>query len=109
LYGGYNTGLAQESVYPNQGVLGEGLSVTLKGTGFDENTRVSTLDVGNKSVNTAGSANGITVVGDTAYVVDGNNGFQIIDISSFMMLEKMTLMPAWNRLKYPKSFNLKTV
>ena len=67
--------LKLESVYPNQGVLGQDLAVTLKGTGFDENARVSmTLDVGNikfiiGSIQTFGQANGVTLVGNTAYVV----------------------------------------
>jgi hypothetical protein len=79
--------LTLESVYPNQGVLGQDLAVTLKGKGFDENTRVSmTLDVGNKkailgSVDTPGYARGVTVVGSTAYVADGS-GLQVIDISN---------------------------
>jgi hypothetical protein len=80
--------LTLESVYPNQGVLGQDLSVTLKGTGFDENTRVSmTLDVGNKkaiigSVETPGNACAVTVAGNTAYVADGSGGLQVIDISN---------------------------
>jgi hypothetical protein len=79
--------LTLESVYPNQGVLGQDLAVTLKGTGFDENTRVSmTLDVVNKkaiigSVDTPGIAMGVTVVGSTAYVADGSS-LQVINISS---------------------------
>ncbi|GEM_PF-2674714 len=30
-----------ESVSPNQGVVGQDLAVTITGSGFDENTRVS--------------------------------------------------------------------
>jgi hypothetical protein len=78
--------LTLESVYPNQGVLGEDLSVTLKGTGFDENTRVSmTLDVGNKkaiigSVDAPGHALDVAVVDDIAYVA--YDGLKVIDISN---------------------------
>jgi hypothetical protein len=80
--------LTLESVYPNQGVLGQDLAVTLKGKGFDENTRVSmTLDVGNTkaiigSVDTPSFAYGVTIVGDTAYVADYQKGLQVIDISN---------------------------
>ena len=38
-----------DSVYPTLGLLGQDLEVTLKGSGFDANTRVSMyLDSGNK-------------------------------------------------------------
>jgi hypothetical protein len=80
--------LKLESVYPNQVVLGQDLEVTLKGTGFDKNTRVSmALDVWNKktimgSVDTPGKAFGVAVVGDTAYVADFSSGLQVIDISN---------------------------
>jgi hypothetical protein len=79
--------LTLESFYPNQGVLGQDLAVTLKGSGFDENTRVSmTLDVGNKkaiigSVDTPGYAYDVTVVGDTAYLADSSS-LRVIDISN---------------------------
>jgi hypothetical protein len=44
-----NAELKLESVYPTLGELGKDLQVTLKGTGFDENTRVSMYpDSGNK-------------------------------------------------------------
>jgi hypothetical protein len=80
--------LTLESVYPNQGALGQELAVTLKGTGFDENTRVSmTLDVGNKkaiigSVDTPGSIRDVTVIDNTAYVANSDSGLQVIDISN---------------------------
>ena len=80
--------LKLESVYPTLGVLGQDLSVTLTGSGFDENTRVSmSLDTGHRtaiigSIDTPGDARGVTVVGDTAYVANGSSGLQIIDVSN---------------------------
>jgi len=80
--------LTLESVYPNQGVLGQDFEVTLKGTGFDDNTRLSMgMDVGNikaiiGSVDTPGFANDVTVDAGKAYVADGSSGLQIVDISS---------------------------
>jgi hypothetical protein len=77
-----------ESVYPSLGVIGQGLEVTMKGTGFDANTRVSMyLDVGNRkavlgSVDTPGYAFSIAVVDHRAYVADGDNGLHVIDISN---------------------------
>ena len=76
-----------EAVYPTLGELGHNLEVNLIGQGFDENTRVSMyLDSGNKrriisSIDTPGSAEGITVMGDKAYVADGFSGLQVVDIS----------------------------
>ncbi|MCP4352651.1 MAG: hypothetical protein GY795_44925 [Desulfobacterales bacterium] len=78
--------LKLESVSETLGEIGEKLDVKLKGTGFDENTRVSMfLDVGNRSeiigsVNLPKFAHGVTVAGNTAYVV-GEKGLQIIDAS----------------------------
>ncbi len=79
--------LKLESVSSTLGILGEPLNVTLKGSGFDENTRISMyLDIGNKksiiaSVDTPGSAKGVAVSGSLAYVADGDGGLQIIDVS----------------------------
>ena len=79
--------LSIDSVYPNAGNIGQSLNVTVKGTGFDENTRLSmSLDTGNTrhiigSVDTPGEAETIVVVGQTAYVADGVEGLQIIDVS----------------------------
>ncbi len=79
--------LTLESVYPNQGVMGQDIYVELKGGGFNVDTRVSmTLDTGNKkailgSVDTPGSAGGVTVVDRIAYVTAGIFGLQVIDMS----------------------------
>ncbi|QTA81703.1 Putative surface protein [Desulfonema limicola] len=76
------------SVYPTIGKMGESLPVTIKGSGFDADTRVSmSLDTGNRKaiigyVDTPGSANDVTVIGTTAYVADGGSGLQVIDISN---------------------------
>lgn len=78
--------LTLESVYPTLGEMGEDLEVTLTGTGFDENTRVSmSLDAVNKgaiigSVDTPGSAEGVAIADGKAYVADGNGGFVIVPI-----------------------------
>ena len=80
--------LKLDSVYPTLGELGKDLEVTLNGSGFDVNTRVSMyLDSGNKrtiigSVDTPGYARSVTVVGTTAYVADNNSGLQVIDVST---------------------------
>ena len=77
-----------ESVYPTLGLIGQDLDVNLKGMGFDENTRISmSLDVGHRSAIigsfvTPGNASGVTVVGDTAYVADWDDGLKVIDISN---------------------------
>ena len=76
-----------DSVYPTLGLLGQDLEVTLKGSGFDANTRVSMyLDSGNKraiigSVNTPKVAESVTVVGTTACEVDENRLF-IVPVST---------------------------
>ncbi len=80
--------LKLESVSPNLGEMGKDLQVTLTGTGFDENTRVSMYpDTGNRrqiigSVDTPGGAYGVAVNGDTAFVADGDDGLQVIDVST---------------------------
>ena len=79
--------LSIESVYPNVGRLGEDLDVVVQGSGFDENTRVSiNLDTGNRrtiigSADTPGSALGVAVSGTTAYIADGSDGLQIVDVA----------------------------
>lgn len=78
---------AIENVTPSLGEMGSDLVVTLHGTGFDNNTRVSMyLDTGGKekiigSVDTTGSAYAVDVNGNTAYVATGN-GLEVIDISN---------------------------
>jgi len=80
--------LRLESVYPTVGVIGQDLEAALTGTGFDEHTRVSmSLDVGNReaiigSADTAGTAWGITVAGNYAYIADFGEGLHVIDISN---------------------------
>ncbi len=77
-----------DTAFPNQGIMGQGLTVTLKGTGFDGETRLfMTLDVGSKEaiIGTLdmSSAHGVAVVGDKAFVGDGWTGlFHVIDISN---------------------------
>lgn len=67
-----------DSVFPPQGVVGEDLAVTLTGSGFDENTRVSiSLDSGNRrkivgELATDGYATGIAISGTIAYVAEGH-------------------------------------
>ncbi len=83
--------LSLDAVYPTLGVMGQNLNVSLKGSGFDGNTRVSmSLDVGNTkmivgSFVTPGDAHNVTVIGTTAYVAEGNHegfrGLQVLDVS----------------------------
>ena len=79
--------LSIDSVYPNVGEINEDLSVIVRGTGFDEHTRVSiSLDTGNRrqvigSVDTVGSAMGVALQGQTAYVADASDGLQVVDMS----------------------------
>lgn len=80
--------LELESVYPTLGVMGQGLQVTIRGAGFDGNTKVSmSLEVVARklilgSVDTPGEAWSVTVVGDRAYGADYESGLQVIDISN---------------------------
>ncbi len=80
--------LTLEKVYPTRGEMGKELKVELKGAGFDGGTRVSMyVDAGNKkaiigTVDTPGPALAVTVVGNLAYVADGDDGLQVVDISN---------------------------
>ena len=80
--------LELESVYPALGVMGQGLQVTIRGSGFDGNTKVSMfMEVVARnpiigSIDTPGETWAVTVVGDTAYVADGSRGLLVIDISN---------------------------
>jgi len=76
-----------DSVYPTMGIKGTDLPVTISGSGFDTNTRVSMYPntglnqkriVG--SVDTPDYALDIAVDGNYAYIACGNSGLQIIDI-----------------------------
>ncbi|MGD9732107.1 MAG: C13 family peptidase [Desulfamplus sp.] len=78
-----------DSVYPSVGKMGGDLKAAIKGSGFDENTRVSmSVDYGNSaliigSIDTSGDAQSVTVVGSTAYIADGGgSGLQVVDISN---------------------------
>ncbi|MDM8549333.1 hypothetical protein QUF72_04610 [Desulfobacterales bacterium HSG2] len=86
-------GLAElkiNSVSPGIGEMGKDLEVTLTGTGFDENTRVSMYtDAGNRnaiigSVGTSGPARRVTVADGMAFVVCHDyeewQGLEIIDV-----------------------------
>ncbi len=80
--------LKLNSVYPDSGVLGQDLKVTLTGTGFDKNTRVSMyLDSGNERaiIGTLDTQDhltrGVAVIEDMAYMTDGS-GLKIIDVSN---------------------------
>ncbi len=80
--------LTLDAVYPTLSPVGQDLDVTLKGTGFDANTRVSMyLDSSNRkaiagSVDTPDIAMGVTVAGAYAYVTVWDSGFYVIDIST---------------------------
>ena len=84
--------LKLDSVYPAESVAGQEVKMTLTGSGFDENTRVSIYpDTGNYkkkiigSVDTRSNALGVTISGNTAFVACGGYekwcGLQIIDVS----------------------------
>ncbi len=81
--------LKLKAVYPTLGLRGPNdLGVTLKGTGFNTNTRVSMyLDSGNRqsivgSVQVPNYALNVTVSGSYAYVAGGESGLLVIDIST---------------------------
>ncbi len=87
-----------ESVSPAIGELGEDLNVTLTGTDFDSDTRVSLYpDVVNEkmiisSVTFSGWGEGVTVVWNTAYVATGgpfSDGLEILDVSNPSEPEKL--------------------
>jgi len=79
-----------DSVYPTLGQMGQNLEVEIKGSGFDENTRVSMfLDSSNErmlvgSVDTPGidQTNDVFVSGSYAYEVGYPNMFRVIDVSN---------------------------
>ena len=79
--------LTINSTSPTLGKMGEDLEVTVNGSGFDGIAKLYMyLDTENKrkilgSQDTPGNALNATIVGDTAFVADGENGLQIIDVS----------------------------
>ena len=74
-----------ESVSQTVGVMGKNMEVTLTGSGFDENTKVSMyIDSGNRkaiigSVDTLGNAQCVVVQDNKAYVTIYNNLYGILD------------------------------
>jgi len=83
-----------DSVYPTMGIKGKDLSVTIKGSGFDQNTKISVaLDSGNNKAilgsiftgkvawGTDGSTT-IVAVSDSIAYVGGYCGFKVIDVSN---------------------------
>ena len=82
-------------ISPKTGKVGEDIEITwTNGNGcFDENTNVSVYpnsDDSNQfiiSANTS-SAKEVVIIGDTAYVADGNSGLQIIKISSQLVINE---------------------
>jgi len=91
-----------ESVYPNQGVLGQDLAVTLKGKGFDENTRVMMsldLEVVGSTTESIQYAEAVAVMDDIAYVIyeeryDDNPiewGLWVIDTSNFNIIGSLPM------------------
>lgn len=76
-----------DSVSDTLGVMGQNLPITIRGSGFDANTRVSmSLDVGNMafikgSVNTGDGSRRVEISGNTAYV-STNSGVTVLDISN---------------------------
>ena len=73
-----------ESVTPGQGVAGQELAVTITGTGFDENTRVSMyMDRMIGSVSTDQIyAFDIELSGNIAFVVNEFGGLKVVDVST---------------------------
>lgn len=76
-----------KTVSPSLGEVGEKLTMTIQGSGFDTNTRLSMYpDTGNRnkiigSLDTEGNAYDVTVIGNTAYVADGTYGLRVVDVS----------------------------
>jgi len=79
--------LTINSAAPSLGVMGQELQVTVKGKGFDEDTRVSiAADSGNRSsiigsLDTFENPLSVTVVDNLAYVADWGSGLQVVDVS----------------------------
>ncbi len=80
-------GLSLQSIYPNQGILGQDLEVEIKGAGFNVDTFVSmTMGVDEKSAimgtfKADGPVLDVAFSDDTAYVVD-EYGLKVVDVSS---------------------------
>lgn len=76
-----------ESVYPTLGRLGEELSITANGSGFDANTRITlALDGGNarflkETITGLGQITTADIHDAKAYIATGDGQFAVIDIS----------------------------
>ncbi|MCP4345483.1 MAG: DUF1416 domain-containing protein [Desulfobacterales bacterium] len=84
-----SAGLQLESVSETLGVAGESMEITMRGKGFDVHTEISIhMDIGNKNkiigswTGDVVSPQNVTVIGDTAYVADGDGGLQVIDVGN---------------------------
>ncbi|MGD9732349.1 MAG: C13 family peptidase [Desulfamplus sp.] len=77
-----------DTVYPSIGKIGDNLNITINGSGFNKDTRVSvSLDSGNKtsiigSIKTHAGVSDVTVVDGKAYIANGNYGLQIVDVAN---------------------------
>ncbi|MCP4352579.1 MAG: hypothetical protein GY795_44540 [Desulfobacterales bacterium] len=75
-----------ESVSPSIAEIGQNLEVTITGTSFNKNTRVSiALDSGwpvTGSADMPGDALNVAIAGDKVYIADGRKGLQIADVSN---------------------------
>lgn len=92
---------------PQEFTLGEAVTLTLSGQGFDETTRVAlTLDSTNRGATVASleswaTVERVRVVGRRAYLASSNFGFQIVDIADprhprVAGAEKMLFKAAWD-------------
>jgi hypothetical protein len=74
-----------ESINPQLGYSDSATLITIHGENFTEDTMISIYGEGpilKGSYDTPGKAFGVYVLGDFAYVADGNSGLQIIDVSN---------------------------
>jgi pimeloyl-ACP methyl ester carboxylesterase len=74
-----------ESVNPGQGIHGQDLQVEIKGSGFNEDTRIALIPDTRKepsigSVTTPGFARDVMVIDNIAYIADGTAGLLVIDV-----------------------------
>ncbi|MEE4358944.1 MAG: carboxypeptidase regulatory-like domain-containing protein [Desulfococcaceae bacterium] len=88
--------LKLESVYPTLGIAKQNLTVKLKGSGFDLNTRVSMFpDVSNQRTvissftDLPGPARSIIIDNNTAFIACDEGGISILDISNIQNPENI--------------------
>jgi hypothetical protein len=77
--------LSLESVNPGQGIHGQDLQVEIKGSGFNEDTRIALIPDTRKEPSIGsvpGFAHDVMVIDDIAYIADGSGGLQVIDVSN---------------------------